>query len=131
MRGLRERGLGLLDLSVARLARDVAGRGRPHERRAGLQRIVDVGHAGQRLVVDDDRLGGIARLVAGLGDDRRDRFADEAHGVDRERVLRRRGGLRSVGALEVGRLQQRLDAGANELLAGDDRDDARHRSCGR
>ena len=41
----------------------------------------------QRLVVDLDELGGVARELAGLRDDDRDRVADEAHPADGERVV--------------------------------------------
>ncbi len=47
--------------------------------------------AGQRLVLDDDAVERILRLVAGLGDDGGDRLADEAHGLVRQRAARRRG----------------------------------------
>ena len=43
--------------------------------------------AGQRLVVDLDELGRVARELARLGDDDRDRVADEAHAADGERVV--------------------------------------------
>ena len=52
---------------------------------------------------------------------RRDGLADEAHGVDRQRVLRRRGGGRPVGALEVGRLGSGLTPAATRSATGDDR----------
>ena len=44
---------------------------------------------GTRLVVDLHELGRVFREVAALGDDQRDRIADEAHVVDRQREHRR------------------------------------------
>ena len=41
----------------------------------------------ERLVVDLDELGRVARELARLGDDRDDRLADEAHLADREREV--------------------------------------------
>ena len=89
-----------------------------------------VDHHRQRLVAHVERFRRVARLVAGLGDHRRDRLADEAHRVDREGVLRRRRRGRTVRALEVGGLHERLHAGLRELRTGDDRDHARHRLRG-
>ena len=42
---------------------------------------------GERLVLDLDELGGVARELARLGDDRDDGLADVAHLADRERVV--------------------------------------------
>ena len=60
-----------------------------------LRRLLGVGDRRQRLVVDLDRVGRVAREVAVLGDDDRHRVADVAHRVDRDRRVGR--GLR-VGA---------------------------------
>ncbi len=73
-------------------------------------RGVGVGHRRQRIVADVDRLDRVARLLRALRDHRGHRFADEAHGSDGQRVSRRRRRRRAVGALEVGRQRQRLDA---------------------
>ena len=43
----------------------------------------------QLLVVDHDRLGRVARLLARLGDHRGHRLADEAHDLVRQRAARR------------------------------------------
>ena len=58
--------------------------GLPGHRRFGI----DDGR--QRVVVDDDRVGGIAREVAIARDDDGDRLAGVAHGVDGHRMMRRR-----------------------------------------
>ena len=55
---------------------------------AGRHRI---GDGRQRRVVDDNRLGGIERGLARLGDDQRDRLAGVAHLFPGEQRLRRKG----------------------------------------
>ena len=56
-------------------------------RRAVLERLPRVDDDLERVVVDHDELGGVARELARLGDDRRDRLADVPHLADRERVV--------------------------------------------
>ena len=68
---------------------------RPDDVRAGifveddlvLQRLLAVEHVRQRLVVDLDQLGSVARELARTRDDRRDGVADVAHAADGERVV--------------------------------------------
>ena len=60
-----------------------------HERRAVLERLLDVGDRRERLVVDLDELGRVLRERTALGDDDRDAVALVAGLVDRERVVRR------------------------------------------
>ena len=75
---------------------------------------------GERLVVDLDELGGVAGELARLGDDDRDRVADEADAADGERVvLDLRAGRRRELEERVG---QRRD-----LVAGQRPVDARER----
>ena len=81
-----------------------------------LQRLLDIEHRRQRLVVDADlrqRLVGFARAV---GDDGDDRLALVAHLVDRERRL--------VVDAEVDERQQRVQI-ARHVLAADDAAHAR------
>ena len=111
------------------LARDVVRSVPDHCGRAGRNRRDYINHRGQRLVIDDDALRGIARLVGGRRDDRRDRLADEAHALDGERVTRWRRSRRPIGAPEICRVGNRPDACAQEIGAGQYRDHARH--CGR
>ena len=59
MRGRLERRLGLGVIAEAVEADPVAGRALPDLRRIRLQRIVDLGHRRQRVVLDLDQLGGI------------------------------------------------------------------------
>ncbi len=49
------------------------------ERRAGLQRRLDVDHCGTRVVVHADGLERVVGAVCIVRDDRRHRFAHEAH----------------------------------------------------
>ena len=77
-------------------AGDVAGRAGHTSGAPGAIASASVDDHRQRLVVDVDRLRRIARLLARFGDDRGDRFADEANGADGQRMLRRRGGRRAV-----------------------------------
>ena len=79
----------------------VLGIGLVDDGRAGFQRLLDVEHRGQRLVIDPhfrERLIGFARAV---GDDSDDRLALVAHLVDRERRL--------VVLAEVDEAEQRVE----------------------
>ena len=87
-------------------------------RRLGVTRLTGVGDHRQRLVVDLDELGGVARELARLGHDDGDGVADEADASDGERVvLDRRGGRRRQ--LEEGVCEGR------HLVAGEGAVDAR------
>ena len=61
-----------------------------HERRARRQRRLEVDDRVERLDVDDDVANRVFGDVAALGDDHRDRFADVADLLARERQLRPR-----------------------------------------
>jgi hypothetical protein len=47
----------------------------------GLEGLLQIDHRRQRLVVDRDELGGLARLRLGLGDDEGDAVTDAAHAI--------------------------------------------------
>ena len=64
-----------------------------------LERALHVHHGLERLVLDDDRLERLPRLLRVLGGDDRHRLADVAHAVDREHGL--------VGELEAVELRPR------------------------
>ena len=72
--------------------------------RVARQRLLEIDQRRQRIDVGDHRLGGVGRLLVGLGDDRRDRLADPAHLAGREqragdaRVERRRLRLERQGS---------------------------------
>ena len=85
--GLLERGL---EVAPVELARTRSGSSRP--RRGGaaasvVERVLRVDDDGERLVVDLDELGGVARELARARGDRGDRIAEVAHLADRERVV--------------------------------------------
>ena len=75
------------DVRAVVLAVAVAA-GRPLGMQIGLLgRALHVGDRLERLVVDDDPLGGAARLLGMLGRDERDRLAVVEHAVDRQHRL--------------------------------------------
>ena len=79
---------------------------------SGAAARLEVGRHRQRLVLDADALRGILGHVAVAGDDHRDRLADVAHLVARERVLRAAGDDRLVRDDQ----RQRLGEAAVEVV---------------
>ncbi len=88
----------------------IAGNVRGKLGRVGGTRRFGRGDGGQRVVVDDDQLGGIEGLGARLGHDQRDRLAHEADFVGGEQGLRDEG--ERLAGLGVG-----LAIGAERLQA--------------
>ena len=84
--GLRDRVVPAAPL-VGALPDEVRARVGVDHRDALVERVAGVGDRGQRLVVDLDELGRVAGELARLGDDDRDRVADEPGAADRERVV--------------------------------------------
>ena len=88
----------LLDDHLAGVERGVIGGYRVRDRHVSPGRgkkqglVLDRGrgpdHRGQRLVVHADQVGGVLALVPAVGEDQRDRLADEPHRVRREQRLR-------------------------------------------
>ncbi len=103
----------------------------PHLRRAGRGGRRRIDHARQRVVAHVDRLQRVPGLLARVRHDRRHGLADEAHGIDCERMPRRRRRRRATGPPEVRGRRQRLHAGAHEVPARHDGDDPGHRGRGR
>ena len=95
VRGGGEAGVDVAVL-LGDLRDDVVGAVAVDER--GVRRVggLDVGDHRQRVVRDDDRSRGVLGDVAITGDDHRDRLADVAHLVARQRVLRAAVGDRLV-----------------------------------
>ncbi len=98
-------------------------RGPPlHDVRAGIgeeEHLVTGAHLRihdnrQRVVVDDDQLGRVGRLIAVLGDDRDDGLADVAHGADGHEGTAHRFGK--------ARVDVRCEPRAGQVLAGEHRD---------
>ncbi len=83
------------------------------------ERGVETHDGGERLVVDEDELGGVGRCSVALGNDGDDRFADEARdGVGQHRSFGRRrehrqvaGNWAHVGGCEVSGRHDRQHAG--------------------
>ena len=130
MRGRSERGLARRGIAVHHLRGDVAGGGRPDQRRAVGHRLVQADDDGQVFVFDGNRFQRVLRLLRRFGDDRHDGFADEAHHAVGQRRAQRRGAGRAVRALEDRRHRHRLHAGGHEVGAGQDQEHARHRRRG-
>ena len=63
------------------MARADVGAGVGEEQHVARERLRGVDHRRQRLVVDDDELGGVDALGAGLGEDDGDDVPDEADDV--------------------------------------------------
>ena len=87
---------------------------------------------GEELDVDEDHLGGVGRLLHGLGDDDGDGLTDETHlaareqGAARCRIEGRRNRLEAEGLSGV----DRDDAGHSDRAVGVDRFDRAVRDCG-
>ena len=93
MLGAGEGGVGRLLVAEHQAEGVVAGRVVvPHLQRVGLGGVFDVDQRRQRLVVDLDQLGGVARLRQGLGDDKGDPVADVADAVADDAAAGRCGG---------------------------------------
>ena len=88
----------------AQIARHLGG----ELRRAGSAGGGGAGHRRQRGIIDRHQLGGVERLVAGFGDDQRDRLAGPAHlALGQERLRQKGKGLAGLG-VGLGRGPQRL-----------------------
>ncbi len=99
--------------------------------RALVERVGEIDVGRLLLVVDLDRLGGVLGLVVAVGHDHRHRVADIADGVDRHHRMRRRLVRLAVLVLDHPAADQAADLGVGDVLAGEDRDHARHRLGGR
>ena len=75
---------------------EIAGRLVPHRGLARIEGARGIDDGRQRLVIDRDQLGRVARRGGGLGDDHRDRVADMPHPVARDRRMRRQHRWRAV-----------------------------------
>ena len=94
------------------------------QRRAGFHRLFGVGHGGQRIVVDVDRVDRIARDVRIGRDHDRHGVADEVDAVARQDGV--------LGRLEIGNRggARHQAARSVDVGAGQDGDDARDRARG-
>ena len=89
MLGTGERRVGRILVAHHQGEGDIVRRLVPDHRRAGLHRVFDRDRRRQRLVIDFDQLGGIARLLDRFGNHEGDALADRAHFVgDQDRPQR-------------------------------------------
>ena len=122
MRGLGERGGGFVFFARRPVDDDIVRRRIPDLRtgRRGLKRARRV----ERLVVDGDQLGRIARLRIGLGDHHGDRFADEGDELSAQLRLRRDAHGRAVAALQRRQTRHGSRAGLLDVVLRQDGNDA-------
>ena len=100
-------------------------------RRARLDRRANVGRGRKLLIIDDHRVGRIARLVLGLGDHHRDRLSDEAHRLRRHRRPRAHLHRRAVLGCNRPAADQIADLVIDDLLSREHADHAGHFHCRR
>ncbi len=115
------RGEGFVDVAAVfghRVA-DVAVEFLMGERRAGFERILGIGHAGQRIVFDDDGMGGVFCLRSRLGGHGGNRHADAMHRAAGEHWMRGNDHVRQ-------HLRRREIEFVAEIVAGNDQFDAGH-----
>ena len=91
--------------------RDIVGGLVPHRGRTGLDRVFDIDHRRQRLVVDLDELGGVLGLEQRFGDDKGDALAQGAHFADGEDRAQRAVALRSAHILRHDRRESAKTVG--------------------
>ncbi len=139
--GRRKDAIGLGGIPETCIDQDIVANLVPDRRGARLHGVFGVDDAGQRLILDCHRFGGVERLRAGFGNDHRDRFADVAHLVGRQQDMRADEDLAAAGPMQfhvVFRLRQRIVRDGAELVgktigAGKDAENAGHvparRSC--
>ena len=96
----------------------------PHLRRAILRGVADQRHRGERLVVDLDHVGGVARLRLRLGHHEGDAVADEAHLLGLQHLLEN---AMALGRADVFRHQagrERTEMIGSAVRAGQHQHDA-------
>ena len=121
--GVGERGVGRVLVAHHQREGDVVRRLVPDRGRAGLDRVLDIDHRRQRLVVDLDQFGGVLRLRQRFGDDEGDAFADGAHFVDGEDRQRRAETFRPAHVFGH-RWRQRPELVGRDVGAGQHREHA-------
>ena len=112
MRGAGERRVDLGGVAIVIVERDVVGDVVVELRRAGLGRFLGIGHRRQRIDIEFDGFGGVARLRQRLGDHEGHGIADIAHLVGHQR---RAVGLQQRRAVAV---LQRQAAGEGAIAGG-------------
>ena len=126
MRRFGERGVGRRGVTeiVIPIENKIAGNVVEELRGASCNRRPGVGDGRQRLIIDVDRFGGVARDDQSLGHDEGDRLADMAHFAEREQRTRRVVARRAIAIgerYETGNVAETLSldvfAGAHEQHA--------------
>ncbi len=131
MRGAGERGLDLGGVAIVIVQRHVVGDVVVELRRAGLGGFLGVGDGGQRIDIEHDGFGGIARLRQRLGDHERHGVADIAHLVGHQRGAVGLQQRRAVAVLQRQAAGEGAVTGGGKIGSGPDAEHARHRLGGR
>ncbi len=121
--GAGERGVGRVLVAHHQRERNVVGRLVPHRGRARLHRIFDGDDGRQRLVVDLDQFGGVARLHRRFRDHEGDAVADRAHLVGFEDRTQRAEALRAAHILRH-RRREAAELVGDDIGAGEHREHA-------
>ena len=130
-RRLGEGGIDRGQVAEAPVVAEVARHIGKDQRRAGLQCVCRIDNGGFLDEIDVQLVGRLARLFEGLGDDDRDRVADMAHTIDRERGMRRLCHRRAVFRMDLPAAGQPADAVSHHVLPGEyGGDPGRLRRCG-
>ena len=130
VRGAGEGRFDLGGIAIAHRRHDIVGCFGPHRRRAGLGRLDRIDHRRQHLIFDRDRLGRALRRDPRGRHDGGDRLAGKAHDLMGQQPARRHRHRRAVGAREHQQRRQRADVVGDQIGAGVDRLDTRHRRRG-
>ena len=96
------------------------------ERRVGFRRPPRIEQHGQRLDLQRDGLGSVARLLQRVGHDKRDGLAGEADPAVRQGVADRHGDGLAVAALDRQAARDRPAAELDQILRAQDETDAGH-----
>lgn len=131
--GVRGVGKCLVDLggiAVSHRTDDVVGRLRPHHGSTRLDSLDRIDHRRLNVVLDRDRFGRALRLSARGRHHRGHGFAGVAHDLMGEQPARRHRHRLAVGALEDAQGRNGADVVLDEVGAGVDRGNARHRCRG-
>ena len=101
------------------------GQSLPDFRRRRLRRLLEIDQRRQRLVVDRNELGGVARLRLGLGDDEGDAVADAAHAVGEQHRARGRKALAAAPGFRHEERRNAADLVGHGIRAGEHAEHAR------
>ena len=115
-----------LGVAMAHFRGNVVGCLVTHHGRASSNRLMQVHHHRQFLVVDQHRFCRVARLLQRAGQHHRHRLAHVAHPLKSQGPAQGRHARRSSRALESGRAGNRFDASGDQVSAVEDGDHARH-----